>query len=123
MNERLYIAVFVLAAGRHITVGRLGRRFFRQGMYLYVGSARRNLAARLARHARKNKPLHWHIDYLSARADMLGVVLVYGPNQSECRLAEELAQLYQLAIPGFGSSDCRCPGHLFYTPKTVPGQT
>jgi len=98
-------------------VGQLGRFLFRQGFYIYVGSAQRNLSARLERHNKKIKPLRWHIDYLSTKAEMLGAMTMARPRQRECELAKNLAGLYELAIPRFGASDCRCGGHLFYTPK------
>jgi len=98
-------------------VGRLGRFRFEAGFYLYVGSAQRNLEKRLERHARKKKPLRWHIDYLSSRAQMIGAVVAPGTKRQECELAAELGEMFEPAVPGFGASDCRCPGHLFYTPE------
>ncbi len=116
MIERgTYIAVFTTSRRRRIQVGRLGCLWFEPGLYLYVGSAQRNLAARLERHARRVKPLRWHIDYLSTRAAMVGAMIVPGPRERECELARELGRMYDLAVPGFGASDCRCGGHLFYT--------
>jgi Uri superfamily endonuclease len=47
-----------------LRVGALGEFDFPAGQYLYTGSARRNLEARIARHLRRDKPLRWHIDYL-----------------------------------------------------------
>jgi sugar fermentation stimulation protein A len=113
MDAGLYIAVFHLPVGRRIRVGRLGRVSFPPGVYLYVGSAQRNLGARLARHARRVKPLRWHVDYLSTKAQMLGAIVVPGGRDGECRLAAELARAYPRAAAGFGASDCRCGGHLF----------
>ena len=117
LDSGVYIAVFYLAAGSDIQVGRLGRFAFRRGVYLYVGSAQRNLPARLERHGRKTKPMRWHIDYLSAHAEMLGAITVAGPRRRECELAKEMAGLFEPAAPGFGTSDCRCGGHLFYAPQ------
>jgi sugar fermentation stimulation protein A len=114
MNTGTYIAVFDLPRQRRIQVGRLGTFWFRPGVYFYVGSAQRNLSARLERHARRDKPLRWHIDYLSIEADMIGAMIVPGPRERECELAEELGHIYELAVPGFGASDCRCGGHLFH---------
>ncbi len=113
----VYIAVFFLAKARSVSVGKLGRFYFRPGVYFYAGSAQRNLSARLERHGKKSKPLRWHIDYLSVRADMLGAIVVTGPRQRECELAEGLAGMFERAAPGFGASDCRCGGHLFYAPQ------
>ena len=114
MESGVYIAVFYLHSRQRIAVGKLGRRVFHEGFYLYVGSAQRNLSVRLERHARKDKPLWWHIDYLSVKAEMLGAVIVPGPREHECKLAKELGGVFKLAVPGFGASDCYCGGHLFY---------
>jgi len=115
----VYIAVFYLPGAQDILIGRLGRFHFQQGYYFYVGSAQRNLAARLERHGRKSKPMRWHIDYLSVRADMLGAITIAGTRERECELAKELAGMFERAVPGFGASDCRCGGHLFYTPQLL----
>lgn len=114
-DSGIYIAVFHLAEPQDISIGRLGRFCFRQGFYFYAGSAQRNLAARLERHGRKSKPMRWHIDYLSVRAEMLGAITVAGPREQECEIAKELAAIFEMAAPGFGASDCCCGGHLFYT--------
>lgn len=110
----IYIAIFRLARPRFIRVGRLGSFRFAPGHYLYVGTAQRNLEARLARHARPEKALRWHVDYLSTQARMLGAITVAGPRERECELAVELARSCACPVPGFGSSDCRCSSHLFY---------
>jgi sugar fermentation stimulation protein A len=114
LTSGTYIAVFVLSRRRRIQVGQLGSFWFEPGVYLYVGSAERNLSARLARHASKNKPLRWHIDYQSIEATMLGAMIVPGPRERKCELAGELRRMYELAVPGSGASDCGCGGHLFY---------
>jgi Uri superfamily endonuclease len=119
-DSGVYIAIFYLPGPRSISVGKLGRINFRPGLYFYVGSAQRNLSARLRRHSRQDKPLRWHIDYLSAKAEMLGVITVAGPRERECRLAKRLGRMFELAAPGFGASDCRCAGHLFYAPQLCP---
>ncbi len=116
-DSGVYIAVFYLAEARDISIGRLGQFSFRQGIYFYAGSAQRNLAARLERHARKTKPLRWHIDYLSMRAEMLGAITIAGPRERECELARDLAAMFERIVPGFGASDCPCGGHLFYGPQ------
>ena len=114
MDSGMYIAVFYLPKSQNILVGRILKIRFQQGFYFYVGSAKKNLSARLERHSKKDKPLHWHIDYLSVKADMLGAAIIPDTSWSECEIAKELAEMYELAVPGFGSSDCRCGGHLFY---------
>ncbi len=115
LKEGLYVAVFDLSARCRIQVGILGGFWFELGLYLYVGSAQQNLSARLERHSRSAKPLRWHIDYLSAKASMMGAMIVPGTRKRECELANELKRQYELAVPGFGASDCRYGGRLFYT--------
>ena len=114
LKEGIYIAVFDLSERRRIQVGKLGCFWFEPGLYLYVGSAQQNLPARLERHSRSAKPLRWHIDYLSTKAHMIGTMIVPGPRERECELAAELSRICELAVAGFGASDCRCGGHLFY---------
>lgn len=87
------------------------------GDYLYCGSAKGpgGLRARLARHWRKEKRAHWHVDQLTAAAEILGAFVVEGG--SECALNAALAAL-PVPLPGFGSSDCpRCASHLRYFPS------
>jgi histidyl-tRNA synthetase len=87
------------------------------GDYLYCGSARGpgGLRARLARHMRPQKRAHWHIDQLTAVANMLGAFVE--AQGDECALNAALADL-PIPIAGFGSSDCRrCAAHLRFRPK------
>lgn len=83
------------------------------GIYVYVGSAQRNLLPRLRRHACRHKTQHWHIDYLTTRGSVLGAWVMEADKSAECTWAKALAASYPLAIPRFGASDCRCAGHLF----------
>jgi len=118
MARGTYVLVLRLEEETHINVGKLGEFSFPAGHYLYVGSAQGGggLAARVARHRRAEKKLHWHIDYLTRRADIIDVWYLESPRHLECVVAEAIAALpdAQVLVPGFGSSDCRCPAHLFY---------
>ncbi len=79
---------------------------------LLCGSARGpgGLRARLSRHFRKEKRLHWHVDQLTAVAAIKGVWIAEGGD--ECALNAALGAL-PTPLPGFGSSDCpRCVAHL-----------
>ena len=67
----------------HIAIGALGTHRLPAGDYVYTGSARRNLEARIARHCRRNKKLHWHIDYLLAAAEAR-IVDIRRLVQAEC---------------------------------------
>ena len=54
------------------TVGGLGTFDFPAGCYVYTGSPKRNLHARVARHHSRGKRLRWHIDYLLAAISATG---------------------------------------------------
>ncbi len=85
------------------------------GWLVYVGSAhgRGGVRARLARHFRRDKEVHWHVDELTnAAAGLSALVVAEG---SECDIVERLldSALFDTALRGFGSSDCRrCAAHL-----------
>ena len=61
-----YQLVIEVPSALRLTVGRLGTFELPAGVYVYTGSARRGFEARLARHARVEKRLRWHIDCLLA---------------------------------------------------------
>lgn len=115
-----YLLLLRLEEDREIETGRLGNLFFPRGYYLYVGSARGpgGLRARLARHRGKAKHLRWHIDYLRCHANLIEIWAVESHERLECLWAQQLAQLSPARpIREFGSSDCRCPSHLFHFPE------
>jgi Uncharacterized conserved protein len=103
----------LIRVGRPIRlrVGALGVQEFPAGHYLYTGSARRNLEARIRRHLRREKKLRWHIDYLlsSPHAE---VVEVFTSDLDECRWNRSVNG--KVVVAGFGASDCRnrCGAHL-----------
>ncbi|WP_198662888.1 GIY-YIG nuclease family protein [Cohaesibacter intestini] len=85
------------------------------GLYVYVGSAYGpgGLRSRLARHLRPNKPLRWHIDQITTRAETK--YAIGWTDGKECELQAALAAGGNITypLPVFGSSDCRsCPSHL-----------
>lgn len=88
------------------------------GHYMYLGSARGpgGLQARIRRHLRQpsQKRLHWHIDRLTAQNEIVEVWWATGTDRQECTWAAWIAAVGDLAVPGFGASDCRCPGHLYW---------
>jgi len=96
-----------------IRVGCLGRFLFPNGRYVYTGSARRNLEARIARHLRQEKSLRWHIDWLLS-APGVKVASVKRSGKEECALNQSNAGV--VVVAGFGASDCRngCGSHLRY---------
>jgi sugar fermentation stimulation protein A len=110
-----YILILRIAESKTIAVGRLGALPFKQGYYLYVGSAMRHLGRRLARHQKKQKTRHWHIDYLRPAASIALPLAIRASNRLECEISRAMAQLFKPGPLGFGSSDCACPTHLFYS--------
>ena len=154
MDKGTYALVMALKSEAAIAVGRLGRSYgtggeseitFPAGYYVYFGSARAGLSARVGRHLKREKRSHWHIDYLVQFAEVVEVW--YSPEGEEaewrelkeevewgerkevkgaggvrkkeclwCQVARGMPQ-GRILIPGFGSSDCRCPAHLVYFPS------
>lgn len=87
------------------------------GTYLYCGSAKGpgGLRARVARHMRTGKSMHWHVDHLTESGTVLGAWAFAGGN--ECDLVASLSR-FPFAVKGFGSSDCRsCVSHLLRCPR------
>lgn len=108
-----YIVILRLKRNRKISVGNLGAIQFQKGYYLYIGSAKKNLSKRIARHQRKRKNLFWHIDYLRQYAEHCASLPVRTSAHLECEMAGALNRISQWNIPRFGSSDCGCGSHLF----------
>ncbi len=102
-----------------IEVGRSGEMTFSPGHYIYVGSARGpgGVRARVSRHCRKSKPKRWHIDYISKIMHPVCAWFRYDSKHLEHRWARIVSQMPGTSpIERFGSSDCKCLTHLFYTP-------
>jgi Uri superfamily endonuclease len=118
-----YLLLLDLAAPTRLTVGRLGTFDFPAGRYAYAGSARGpgGLRARVVRHVRAEKRLHWHVDYLAACAPVVEVWYVESGERLECVWAVRLSALPGAGLPveGFGSSDCGCRAHLILLPEAV----
>ena len=111
-----YALVLQLKQGRRLRVGRLGVLSFPPGYYLYFGSALNGLPARIARHLRQEKKLHWHIDSLTQVARPICVWALEDGQRRECEWAGMASALPWVDGPvrKFGSSDCRCPTHLVH---------
>lgn len=104
LDEEVPVALPRSAAGRLVP-----------GWYLYMGSARGSggVRARVRRHFRQTKKLHWHIDRLTAVSAEMAALSVAGGN--ECELLGKLLEhpRFGVAVPGFGNTDCRrCASHL-----------
>jgi Uri superfamily endonuclease len=122
MSDRLpeygtYVLTLRLERRRRLAVGKLGRFDFPPGFYAYVGSAfgPGGLPARLKHHLTSRSKPHWHIDYLRRAARPVSLWASGEWARREHLWAEVLSQMpgVETPAPGFGSSDCRCPTHLF----------
>jgi sugar fermentation stimulation protein A len=116
-----YLLVLKLHRERLLEIGGLGKVRLQKGSYIYVGSAMGNLRARIERHRRKRKRMHWHIDYLTQVADGLVSIPIRSSQRQECRIARALSAIVKPGPPGFGSSDCQCLTHLFWTEEDPLG--
>ena len=115
-----YLLIVQISTKTRLQAGGLAARNFPKGYYVYVGSAMSDLSARLARHQRKTKKLRWHIDYLTTKADRIIALPIRSSQRLECGIAEALSALLDPGPGGFGSSDCRCAGHLFFSAPNPP---
>ena len=82
-----------------------------KGLYLYVGSAKRGLEQRLARHMKKRKNRFWHIDYITCRRDTAVRAIFLAP-YPECETLSIVSALGTLFGRRLGSSDCKCQSHF-----------
>jgi sugar fermentation stimulation protein A len=96
-----------------LRIGRTGYRIFEKGIYFYVGSGGPSPLKRIARHIRKVKRKHWHIDYLTVKSRVIGAFVLESNVSLECTVARALGMAFT-PVPGFGASDCRCGSHLFF---------
>ena len=122
MKAVTYQLVIRVREAIQITVGKLGVLEFPAGYYVYTGSARKCIQARVRRHVTGGGPKHWHIDYLlgSPQAQVAGVRLF---RASECALNRRTRGA--VLFPGFGSSDCKnaCGSHLKYAGESGGGES
>lgn len=108
-----YLLILELEEEIRLSAGHLGEIDFPAGYYCYVGSAMKNLTERMSRHLRKRKNFRWHIDYLRDRTLILACLPVRSAGPLECDMARAMEDIADDSVPGFGSSDCSCPSHLF----------
>jgi Uri superfamily endonuclease len=112
-----YVAMFttyVLVIGkRGSSPVRIGRQrvYMEESVYLYVGSAKRGLNQRLARHMKKRKNRFWHIDYITCRRDT-AVRAVFLAPYPECETLSVVSRLGAVFGRRLGSSDCKCQSHF-----------
>ena len=113
LDKGSYLLILKLRRSKRISVGRLGKLYFKKGFYIYVGSAMAHLSKRMERHCRLKKRPHWHIDYLRKVAQFHSIFPISSSSKLECKIAKALSRRLGWKVSGFGSSDCRCESHLF----------
>jgi len=102
----------------NIKVGAIGNINLVRGIYVYNGSAfgSGGIRARIAHHLRKNKAIHWHIDYLTSNKSckVMKVIACYGKKiETEVSL-EMLRSSFFVCIQNFGATDDKSiKSHLF----------
>lgn len=118
-----YVLLIGLARPVVLTTPRFSGVTVTPGWYAYAGNANGpgGLRARVARHLRRDKRAHWHVDQLTHEASVTALCF---PGSDECRLVESLAlaAAFTIPVPGFGSTDCqRCESHLVRWAEFEPG--
>lgn len=109
-----YCLIIQLENHSPIKIGKkLGKIEFKQGYYVYVGSAMNSLESRIKRHLSDEKNLHWHVDYLLKKAEITDVIYNESKRKIECDLSKSISQKSE-GIKDFGCSDCECESHLYY---------
>lgn len=101
-------------------IGSLGYANVDEGYYLYTGSAlgtgALSLEGRLMRHSRLSKKARWHVDYLTSdsRCRVMAAVFLRSRKRLECVINQAAVRKLNAepVLPGAGSSDCECDGHL-----------
>lgn len=99
-----------------IKIGNLGQIRFDKGLYIYTGSAEKNLRHRLARHFQSDKRMFWHVDYLLRHGTIEAYHVEHFAPGLECMLNSRTREEYPQSqfVSRFGSSDCKCPAHLIF---------
>jgi Uri superfamily endonuclease len=119
-----YTLVILLEKETRIKVQKLGCFILQKGYYAYTGSALGdgavNLRNRVARHLKKRKAKHWHIDFLVAHknAVIAAIVVAESNVNRECQVNDAIKDIDGATVPivGFGASDCKqnCGSHLVF---------
>ncbi len=106
-----YQIFFRLDSPLTLTIGKLGTHKMPAGNYVYSGSAKRNIRARVLRHLTGAKKRHWHIDYLLSGPGIT-VHRIILSRSSECKLNKSIKG--RIIVRRFGSTDCSegCGSHL-----------
>ena len=120
-DQGAYVLHLSVERSTRVRAGSLDFVHLPAGKYLYIGSARRSIAARLMRHQRlaeqRSGKLHWHIDHLLTHRNVRLTGHTVFAAGNECDISRRIAALAGASapVPHFGSSDCRsgCRAHLY----------
>ncbi len=98
---------------------------FPSGYYYYSGSAQKGYNARLKRHLRRTKTIHWHIDHITTiSTNKITTIFLFeeAPRERECEVVQTLIREFNLddTFSGFGNGDCKtCGTHLLYSKEKI----
>ncbi|HEY9050143.1 MAG TPA: GIY-YIG nuclease family protein [Gammaproteobacteria bacterium] len=116
-----YILCLHLKYSQNITIGKLGTFHFNKGYYYYVGSAfgPGGVAARCKHHFHISAKPRWHIDYLRQHCSLSAIYYNMKNRHLEHQWANTLQTVFTIPANRFGSSDCDCASHLFFSSTSV----
>jgi sugar fermentation stimulation protein A len=126
IEKGIYCLIIRCSSPASIHCSKFKDILFPAGYYYYIGSAQKNLNARLERHAGRKKRIHWHIDYLTTNKNFNVTEILIFKNKKksyECFLSKDFLINFkpEIIAPGFGNSDChKCESHLYYRKKKIP---
>ncbi len=115
LDKGSYVLVLKNESDVTNNVGSLGDIFFKKGYYVYVGSAMNGLDARIKRHYRSRKKVHWHLDYITPKP--MKIVKSYAIRSvipMEQNIVRRIRSIADGFIDGFGASDSKERSHLLY---------
>jgi len=119
-EKGVYVLVLKCTGEKSVRVGSFGHISIKPGYYYYVGSAfgGGGLSSRIKRHLKTAKKCRWHIDYI--RRHMKAYRIYTTTEDVEHKLADRLKACdTEIPMKGFGSSDCSCISHLFYSAEMI----
>lgn len=112
-TDKLYAIFLKIDEDIDLSVGKHGEFHFPKGMYVYIGSAKRNLVKRLERHISIDKKKRWHFDYIRPYGTIIKII-TYDERLTECELAQNFLEKGKVIARKMGSTDCSCSTHFIY---------
>ncbi|MFW9977251.1 MAG: DUF123 domain-containing protein [Candidatus Thorarchaeota archaeon] len=117
----VYSLIIYIPERLSIKVGARQEETFDDGYWVYIGSAQgkgsTTIENRLRRHFRREKKMHWHIDYLlDSNVTLLDAIWSESKENQECKLIEQLLATHRFSLGprSFGAGDCKqgCGSHI-----------